>query len=345
MAEKPIRSVPLRTTVSEIARVAGVSAATVDRVLNQREGVKERTRNVVLQTAKSLGYFGPVEDTVPSKIAIDFVLPAGNNTFMAQLRRFIVEEARSHGGVTPNIHQIEGFDPETVAAKLQELEGKTDAISLIAPDHPIVREAINRAAASGIHVATLVSDLPIVNKIGHVGIDNRAAGRLAGMLLGRLLPPDRNHDVAVFIGSPSYRCHEEREMGFRSILAKDFPNLRITKFIQVFDDRDRAYEETRQILKDGVPGGIYNIGSGNQGIDQALHEAEVEHEVTFIAHDLTEATKMMLLDRTLDAVIDQNPRVEAREVIKLLSSAIHGSTVSEYPPRLHVIFRENIPPI
>jgi LacI family transcriptional regulator len=38
----------MRTTVSQIAREAGVSPATVDRVLNDRDGVRGRTREIVL---------------------------------------------------------------------------------------------------------------------------------------------------------------------------------------------------------------------------------------------------------------------------------------------------------
>lgn len=333
----------MRTTISEIARISGVSPATVDRVLNDRAGVRKKTRILVEQTARQLGYFGLPEKEAVANIAMDFVLPAGNNTFIAQLRKHLLEEAANYGGITPTIHLVESLDPEVVAHKLDELIDATDAVSIVAPDHPIVREAINRLAASGVRVATLVSDIPSVNKVGYVGIDNRASGRLAGMLLGRLLSSDYDHEVVVFIGSPSYRGHEEREMGFRSVLAQDFPHLTISKIIQVHDDRDKAYKETREVLTMSRPSGIYNIGSGNQGIYQALRENNAYKTVSFIAHDLSEATKMMLLDRSLDAVIDQNPRVEAREVIKLLASVVRGSKEPEYLPRLHVIFRENIP--
>ncbi|TIU85178.1 MAG: LacI family transcriptional regulator, partial [Mesorhizobium sp.] len=46
----------MRSTLTDIAREAGVSAATVDRVLNNRAGVRARTREVVLETAQRLGY-------------------------------------------------------------------------------------------------------------------------------------------------------------------------------------------------------------------------------------------------------------------------------------------------
>ena len=37
--------------------------------------------------------------------------------------------------------------------------------------------------------------------------------------------------------------------------------------------------------------------------------------MVFLGHEVTDGTKDLLLDGTLDAVIDQNPRVEAREAL------------------------------
>jgi LacI family transcriptional regulator len=333
----------MRSTVSHIAKEAGVSPATVDRVLNGRDGVRARTRDIVMEVATRLGYFGPVASQLQSEIRMEFVLPAGNNTFMLMLRKFLFEEAAADGGINASLHLIEAFDPENLSHKLRELEGKTDAVALVALDHPIVREAINHLASTGIRVATLVSDISSVNKIGYVGIDNRAGGRLAGLLMGRFLGDGQERGTAIFIGSSAYRGHEEREMGFRSILAQDFPLLKIVEIIPVGEDRDRAYDAAHRLLASGSVRGIYNIGSGNQGIGRALREAKQGRDVVFIGHDLTDATRMMLLDRTMDAVIDQNPRVEAREAVKLLVSAVRGSKEPEYLPRLQVIFRENIP--
>jgi len=333
----------MRSTVSHIAKEAGVSPATVDRVLNGRDGVRARTRDIVMEVATRLGYFGPVVSEARQEIHMEFLLPAGNNTFMLLLRKFLFEEAAAYGGINASLHLIEAFDPENLALKLRELEGKTDAVALVALDHPIVREAINHLASTGIRVATLVSDISSVNTIGYVGIDNRAAGRLAGLLMGRFLGVGERHDTAIFIGSSAYRGHEEREMGYRSILAQDFPLHKIVEIIPVSEDRDRAYDAARSLLSSTSIRGIYNIGSGNQGIGRALREAQQGRDVVFIGHDLTDATRMMLLDRTMDAVIDQNPRVEAREAVKLLVSAVRGSKEPEYLPRLQVIFRENIP--
>lgn len=333
----------MKSTVTQIAREAGVSPATVDRVLNNRDGVRARTRDIVLEVARSLGYFGPQAARRSAVIRLDFVMPAGDNTFMSGLKRRLVEAVEQRDDVTVKLHVIEGFNPDKLAAKLMELADSTDGVGIVALDHPTVREAVNHLADKGIKIATLVSDIHNVSSVGYIGIDNRAAGRLAGQIIGRFMNAQSQCNVAVFAGSLAYRGHEEREMGFRHILSEDFPNLHITRLLEVQDDRQRAYEEARRVLAEENIAGIYNIGSGNQGIARALTESGRHKEIVFIGHDFTEPTKALLLDGTMDALIDQNPRVEAREVIRLLVSEIRDIPEPEYLPRLQIVFRENIP--
>lgn len=338
----------MRPTISLIAREAGMSTATVDRVLNDREGVRGKTRDRVLAIANRLGYFVQGADAASQDVRVDFVLPAGTNSFMTALGQHLLEEAATRPDVRARLHLIEGFDANKLAQKLYELRDQTQAVGLVGLDHPQVRDAIMALRDSGVHVSTLVSDIPISARLGYVGIDNRAAGRLAALLLGRFLPQHTERKVAVFVGSLAYRGHEEREMGFRSLLSEEFPHLRIAHILEIGDDRDRAFAVTQDLLRKEPPHAIYNIGAGNQGIARALKEARsskaaAAHRIVFVGHDLTEATRRLLLDRTMDAVIDQNPRVEAREIVKLLVAAVKGAPEPSYLPRLQVIFRENIP--
>ena len=65
--------------------------------------------------------------------------------------------------------------------------------------------------------------------------------------------------------------------------------------------------------------------------------------MVFVGHDVTPATRALLLDGTMDAVIDQNPRVEAREALSILSNSLRGIVSTPHLPRLQIVFRENIP--
>lgn len=84
-------------------------------------------------------------------------------------------------------------------------------------------------AQSGAHIVTIASDIMHVPRVGYIGIDNRAAGRLGGYILGRFLGRSTEGKSALFAGSLSYRGHEEREMGFRRVIAEEFPRLSIVE--------------------------------------------------------------------------------------------------------------------
>jgi LacI family transcriptional regulator len=339
----------MRSTLLDVAREAGVSAATVDRVINNRSGVRERTREIVLATAKRLGYLAAdhiAAEAQAEKIRLDFVLPVGTNTFIKMLQDQLSLQGAVRRDLDVEVHAIEGFNPDTLAGKLHDLHGKTQGVGVIALDHPTVREAIRALSANGVKIVTLATDILHVPRIAYVGIDNRQAGRLAGYILGRLLGTKEPKKVAMFAGSLSYRGHEEREMGFRHVLAEEFPNLTIVELREMRDDREKAHGEAAALLDRYADlAGFYNIGAGNQGIARALRERNLQRSVVFLGHELTESTKQFLLDGTMDAIIDQNPRVEAREALNLLSQAVKGLPYEGHPPRLHVIFKENIPEV
>jgi LacI family transcriptional regulator len=336
----------MRVKIADIAREAGVSPATVDRVVNGRDGVRAQTRDHVLSIAHRLGYrtFDPPESVIP--VELDFVLPGGTNTYLNLLAQELEQTIDPQPNVQIRVHRVEGFNPDVLSEKLQLLHGNTQAVGIIALDHPKVREAIRDLALNQVPILTMVSDISDVPHIGYIGIDNRAAGRLAGHLLGRFIRGG-GYKVAMFAGNLSYRGHEEREMGFRHILAEEFADSVVVRLRENLDDLERSYTETRALL-DSSPdlAGIYNIGAGNRGIARALEESGRAGEIVFIGHELTEHTRRFLLSGVMDAVIDQNPRLEARESITALARAARGQPIDRttWNIGMQVIFRENIPP-
>lgn len=332
-------------TLTEIARAAGVSAATVDRVMNERDGVRAPTRAHVLAVAQRLGHPGlqtPAKDPTPVHLAV--LLPEGTNAFIRELAEQTRHQAALLPGVTVQVETLSGFDPAVLSARLAALQGTVNGVALVAIDHPVVREALTTTIRAGTPVVTLASDILHVPRLAYIGIDNAQAGRLAGYVLGRFLGKARPASVALFAGSLAYRGHLEREMGFRQILAEDFPAFTILDLREVHEDRDKAFTETLALL-DRQPdlAAIYNAGGATAGIARALKDRGRDTDIVFVAHEALAGNKALLLDGTLDAVIDQNPRVEVREMLAVLVNAGRGIPHTTTPPRLQIVFRENLP--
>ena len=135
-------------------------------------------------------------------------------------------------------------------------------------------------------------------------------------------------------------------MGFRHVLGEEFPNLSIVELREMLDDRERAYSEASSILQrhPDLPASTTSVLE-TKASPQRCRSAVANSSTVFIGHELTDGTKRLLLDGTIDAVIDQNPRVEAREALNLLTHAIRGLPYEGHPPRLHLVLKENIPEV
>ena len=340
----------MKIRIEDIAREAGVSTATVDRVLHGRKGVRPQTAQLVKDIAARMNYRpDPMAQALSRRdnLHFDFIFPAGSNTFMNTLLAHVSDASRnfSQFKVGLRTHMVEGFNAAVLADKLREVSPASDGVAFVALDHPLVREAVGEITEHGTPVLTLLSDLMHVKRLGYMGVDNRAAGRTAGFLLGRFISEPVGK-VALIAGSLSYRGHEEREMGFRNVLQEEFPGLKVAALLEGFDDAEKNYQQAMEVLK-AHPDlkGIYNIGAGARGIGRALVEAKTVHHVVFIGHELTVHTRKLLIDGVMDAVINQSGRQEILGAVQMLLN-FHSRqeiTANVELPKVEIFVRENLP--
>lgn len=218
----------------------------------------------------------------------------------------------------------------------------------MALEHPLVHEAVRVLSSRGIHLLTMISDLSHAPRAAFVGMDNRSAGRTAGLLPGRFVGPvpEGRNKVVMFAGSLSYRGHEEREMGFRHILNEAYPWLEIIGLREGQDDDASNYRIASTLLGQH-PGivGIYNLGGASEGIAQALTEARRERDIGLIGHGLTLATRSLLVQGALDAMINVTQLTLMRNAVRIFGNLREGGAPMlgiETPP-IGIILRENLP--
>lgn len=338
-------------SMSDVAATAGVSLATVDRVLNRRKGVKPRTVERVLKAAVALGYMEAEERerlSGPRPPNVAFLLPKGGNPYLRLLGDKVraIAETSLRDDVPVRCFFIESFDAGALATALRHHARWADGIAFMAVDHPLVREAAEEVAAGGTRLITIVSDLPHPGREAYIGLDNQAAGRTAALLLGRFCRV-REGSVALVAGSRNYRAHAEREMGFLSLIEEAHPGLRVVGMREGHDDRNENYRHTLSLLEQNPDlVGIYNVGGASDGIGRALREQGKGGDVVFIGHGLTGDTRRLLIEGTMDVVINSDPDQTIAQTLARFSRPPDAPSNgdAQRPLAMEVIFRENIPP-
>lgn len=306
---------PPPATVADIARAAGVSTATVDRVLHGRPNVRPLTAQRVLRAAAALK--AVPEDAArralaPPPMEVAFLLPAGTNRYVrmvADAVGFAQDSLRPYN-VRCRVHEVDSFDPAALAFALLRHGRAAQGIALMGVEHPLVRDAVRALAARGVHVVTLITDVADSPRVAYVGIDHRSAGRTAALLIGRL-SGGRGGEVATIAGSLGYRGHEEREMGFLGAMRESFPELRVIRAL----------------------------------VGRALRESGRAGRVVFVAHGLTPDTRALLIDRTLDAVLTQSPQSVVHAAVRILANVRDGCDpmAGVEAVRFSIVMRENLP--
>jgi LacI family transcriptional regulator len=294
-----------------IARRAGVSVATVDRVLRDDLAVRPETAERVHLALANLrddraSRGRPAKAT---SFRIAFVLPQINSRFLDHVERDIALSAsffREHR-ITSSFYRCD-FAVQRDTASFSEQAIAYDAVVLAPLDYPWVAHFIDELSSAGVPVVTVFSDLPGSGRAAYVGVDNRIAGRTAGLLMGLFLGA-RIGTVAVLSGSSRLHDQLERRTGFSQVLEEDFRNLRWVAEPDFTEDDDGAGLALQGLVArhtDLV--GVYVTGGGIAGIASALQESGNKERVVLIGHGCTAQTRAQLAERAIDVILDQDVR-------------------------------------
>jgi LacI family transcriptional regulator len=340
-----------KPTVNDIARVAGVSLATVDRVLNRRPGVRAVTVQKVQKAIDELGY---VRDTAAANLARNrvynflFVLPDTDNEFVEAISSQIAEQSRDQfiERTRISIEKVAPFEPQDIVNILNAVDSSdVDGVAVFGPETPSVRDAVKRLRDKGVPVVALVSDLPSSERDHFVGIDNVSAGRTAAQLMGRFA--HREGKVLVLTGSRLARDHLERRQGFDLVVAEEFPKLEVVASVEGRDDPNLIYKMMPEIFEtypDLV--GIYSSAAGNAGLIQFLSENKLSKDLVIIAHELTPLSREALMLGTFDALISQDTGHIVRSAVRLLRATSDKVPFNKAQERIRIdiYLKENLPP-
>ncbi|GAA3552052.1 LacI family DNA-binding transcriptional regulator [Microlunatus spumicola] len=320
-----------RYRIQEIADQAGLSQATVDRVLNQRAGVRSSTADQVRRAVEELDRQRDQVQLGGRTFRIDLVMQAPAR-FSSSVRAALEAELP---GLRPAVirsrfHLREEGPVADLVQVLDDVGRRGSAgVLLKAPDHPAVTEAVVRLHGQGIPVVTLVTDLPLSPRVAYVGIDNRAAGATAAYLVA-LMSQDPSAPVLVTLSSSSFRGEEERESGFRSAMRTLAPDRTVVEVSETDGLDASMFAAVARVLELHPDlGAVYSIGGGNTATIDAFRQAG-RTPAPFIAHDLDGDNTTLLRRQAITAVLHHDLRADLRRACQLVLQA-HGALPG--PPR------------
>lgn len=343
-----------RVTINTIAKHAGVSRGTVDRVLNQRPHVKPEVYEKVVRAMRALDYIPPNEAQAKA-LGLDLptvefcklgiILPSERGYFHREIMRGI-EDAREYliaYSVEIIIEECETDLPSETLERIDKLLSKhVSGIAICAKEHKSISKKIDEISSMNIPVVTYNSDISNCNRIFFVGENILRGGRVAGELMSKYLNEDDHLLIAV--GNLEFNAHKLRLHGFRERLQENGFKENNQRIIETYNDYSLSYQKILDALEsDSKLRGIYMANHSVTGCAEAIRDTGRQGQIHVISHDLTNETKRLLRSGEIDLAISQNIHRQSFRSLIILQEYIQ----KRISPRLEestieIICSENI---
>lgn len=340
----------MRPTAKDLAKAAGVSLATVDRVLNGRPNVSKKAAERVHEAIERIGFvrnISAVNLARNTTYRFRFVLPDSGDQFLREIMKE-VEAANSalHSEmVSADVAQIAIEDSHGVANYLASLdETKVDGVAIFAPESPQVRDAINRLLERDIKVVRLLAGKEQSDGVDFVGINNYAAGATAARIVGRFVHQPKG---SVMVISETMRAQDsiERRLGFDDVINGSFPHLRVLPSLETHADVERTRQIVSRTIRynDDIVA-LYVMSSEARPPLACVSEFIDLKNLVVVAHEHTPYCIEALRSGEIDAVIAQNPGHAVRSAIRLMRARADNRTpaIEAEQLRIEVLLKDNL---
>lgn len=325
------QSLPQRTRLTDVAAQAGVSTATVSRVLNGKPGVSPAARQAVVEALDLLGYERPERLRMRSQGLVGLVVPELTNPVFPQFAQ-VIESMLAENGYTPLLCA-------------QEAGGTTEDQYLdVLLDHNV--DGI--IFVSGLHADTTANHeryhalrsqgIPIVLVNGHaedvdapsVSCDDTAALELAFRHLVQL----GHRKIGLAIGPDRFVPTKRKIRGFSDAYARHFGERNVEDHIvTTLFTLEGGQVAAAELLESGHTAIVCGSDMMALGAVRAARQRglRVPEDVSIVGYD----------DSPLIAFTDP-PLTTVRQPVRSMSrsavSALVAEVAGETPPRAEMLF-------
>ena len=322
-----------RPTLKDIAKEAGVSLATVNRVIAGTVPVRDETGRKVSLAAQRIGYHGA--NLIKQKLSADlplirygFVLHNEDQSFYQSLARQLGEAAERLPNVRGKVvvKYAKSQSPADFAEALTELTEEADVVAATAVNHHLVNEAVRTLQARGIPTFAIMSDFAQGERESYIGLNNLKVGRGAAWVLSATAR--KPGKLAVFVGGHRWHGHDLREAGFRSFFREHLPRFEVLDTLVNLETPLLTHEATLDLFSrypDVV--GIYVAGGGMEGAISALREERAPGEVALVVNQFTTESRRGLADGYVTSVIGTPTEPLSHDLVDMMTKSVQKTHV------------------
>lgn len=316
-----------RVTITDLAKAAGVSASTVDRIINRRGAVQRRTEEHVLAVAEQIGFHAVIGlrkrliEKAPER-TFGFLINRKDRTLYNKFGHLLtaatLASTQVHGHAV--VRHMDDLSPEATAEAIRSLGAECDAVAGVCIDHPRVSLAVADLATAGVPFWSMFSDISAPERAGFVGANGWKMGRSAAWFFQRMHPTGGT--VAVLTGSNRYLAHQEYDSGFRNALAGSSAMFRLLPTRETQESDKQAFDLVHQLLAEHPDlTGIFLAGGGVDGAIAALQSLGRE-KLTLISTEISDRTQGYLTEGLVDVAISHRAELVAQQVVHAMERAI-----------------------
>ena len=323
----------MSVTMQQIAKIAGVSRGTVDRVLNERPGVNPDTYKKVKEIAERLNY----RPNLAAR-ALKFshrsckigVLMMDHNEFTDQIRSGMEKTMENYSEI--DVELSFAYCPSNSAAVIKAIDDLiASGISCLAIrsfDDMQICDKINEVSKNGTPVLTFNTDIQNINRLCYIGENSIATGRVAAELMAIAL---REHGNVLVATSSSIAACKTRSRNFVNLLTYRYPDINIVDQIEL-DAGEDAIAQFMSYLNCKNIDGIYITETKHiNRIMQFLCDHPLNSRFSVITHDiLPSVVEQIFDDNFVKFLIGQEPEKQGALCIKILVDYIYYGII---PPK------------
>jgi LacI family transcriptional regulator len=301
--------------IKDIARLAGVSAGTVDRVLHNRGRVSEEALKKITEVMEKIDYKpNLIARTLGSNkkytVAVLFPDPALDPYWEQANTGIEMAQAEwTQYGVTVDLFLFDLLDKDSFPKTAQKvLEAQPDGI-VAAPIYyheslPVFQLFKDRA----IPYVLFNTNLPEVTPMSFIGQNVYESGRVGAELMNigqqepgtfAVLHIDEDiHDSIHLL---------EKERGFRDFFTDRKKGFKIVDF--TLNPKEQSFKERlRDLLADAHLKGVFVSTSKGTSVAAAMLKEFGKRNVRLVGYDLLEQNMRYLKEGYIDFLINQNPK-------------------------------------